>query len=108
MALGHDDKALARSKPQPEPRQHLTKSDAAMQGGGFFFEVRPGWETRILRDDDHVTTVLSIRRLEEALADPTIMAIFIPMDANLGREAARAVCCNRAKAKTVFFEITGD
>ena len=85
-------------------RSHLSSIRPAMEGGSYFFEVKPGWETRVLRDDRKVTTVLSVAHLEEAFADPTISAIFIPADAAILKVAARCICRRQQRVKTVFFE----
>jgi hypothetical protein len=85
-------------------RSHLSSIRPAMEGGSYFFEVKPGWETRVLRDDRKVTTVLSVEHLEEALADPTVSAIFIPADATILKVVARRICRKQPRVKTVFFE----
>jgi hypothetical protein len=102
-----DDKSLARQIAGTVGRNHLTAGMPATEGGSYFFEVRPGWETRVLRSDSKVTTVLSVRHLEEAFVDPTVLTIFIPADSAITRALARRVCRRHGRGKTVFFEISG-
>lgn len=85
-------------------RTHLAFGYPDMEGQSYFFIVRPGWETRVLKEDRKVTTVLSIRHLEEAFNDPSIAVIFIPSDSMIAKKTARFVCRKHKEGKTVFFE----
>ena len=101
--MTHDDKAFAR-RVEEARRSHLYAGAPTTEGGSYFFDVEPGWETRVLRTDQKVTTVLSVQHLEEAFTDPTVSTIFIPADSSITRTIARRVCQRHGQGKTVFFE----
>jgi hypothetical protein len=102
-----DDNNLAKKMVEAIGRTHLTSGQPAIEGGSYFFEVKPGWETRVLRDDSKVTTVLSVTHLEEAFIDPTVTTVFIPSDSSITRSVARRVCRRHGNGKTIFFEVAG-
>lgn len=106
--MSSDDYALAKIRKPVASRRHMTAGPEGYEGGAFYFEVRAGWETRILRDDNNVTTVLSLLHLQEALRDGTILTVFIPGDAVIGRDRARDLCRVTGYGKTVFFELSQD
>jgi hypothetical protein len=101
-----DENNLAKKVVEAIGRTHLTNGKPATEGGSYFFEVKPGWETRVLRDDSKVTTVLSVVHLEEAFTDPTVATVFIPSDSSITRTVARRVCRRHGNGKTIFFEVS--
>ena len=89
--MSNHDKVQARRKPAATPRRRSLSDPPGYEGGAFYFEVRPGWETRILRDDNKVTIVLSVIHLAEALQDDSVMTIFIPGDSQVGPQPGAGI-----------------
>jgi hypothetical protein len=73
-------------------------------GATHFYEVGPGWETRILENDAAVCKTHDSFELEEAFSNPDVSTILIPGGASVSRAVALQICTRHSQAKTVFFE----
>lgn len=74
-------------------------------GSSYFYEVKSGWETDILRKADDVYIARMPADIESAFEDWKIKTILIPFDASVTKAIAIRICKRHSRGKTVFYEV---
>jgi hypothetical protein len=86
-------------------RKKLVSSSWGLAGSSYFYETVPGWETKVLEQDNDVQTVETAHEMRLAFHNPKIKTIFIPKYSSISKNIALHICRDYGVRKTIFFEV---
>ncbi|MBU6474625.1 MAG: hypothetical protein KGL10_06940 [Alphaproteobacteria bacterium] len=73
--------------------------------GCRLFPVEQGWESTAISRDKSVSVVGTLLELEEAMRDPDVKVVFIPLDAMMTDADIEKICQRNAAVRTFFREV---
>ena len=107
-SLSAEKEALAQKILPSIARVRLSRQTLKKAGNCNLYDIKDGWEKRVLLQDEMVSKVFNTRDLERALRHPEHETILIPRQSNINRLALEQICEQHTLVKTIYFESRKD